>query len=212
LVERYLANSPPFASVTFGEMVTNYRNFVGDTRALSGNVAYTTRAIGNLHRPTFPDGIAGTSAGPLSTPIDRWSPFAVGFQLDLIYNQFVRSVAAGERTVGCAGRAPPGFTGNDAGLALARNGIQIFPGSAPLYRGNTLVGAVGVSGDGVDQDDMIAFLGIANAARALGTSLGNAPAAMRADTLTPLGVRLRYVQCPQAPFNGSSEQNACAGL
>jgi hypothetical protein len=35
---------------------------------------------------------------------------------------------------------------------------------------------------------------------------------MRSDTLTPMGVRLRYVQCPQAPFNGSDEQNACAGL
>jgi hypothetical protein len=26
------------------------------------------------------------------------------------------------------------------------------------------------------------------------------------------GTRLRYVQCPQAPFNGSTEQNVCAGL
>jgi hypothetical protein len=35
---------------------------------------------------------------------------------------------------------------------------------------------------------------------------------MRADTLAPQGVRLRYAQCPQSPFNGSSEQNACSGL
>jgi hypothetical protein len=71
---------------------------------------------------------------------------------------------------------------------------------------------VGISGDGVDQDDMVAFLGIANAAKALGTGIGNAPPAMRADQLSPLGSRLRYVQCPQAPFNDSAEQNACAGL
>ena len=38
------------------------------------------------------------------------------------------------------------------------------------------------------------------------------PAAMRADTLTPQGTRLRYVQCPQSPFNDSTDQNVCAGL
>ena len=40
-----------------------------------------------------------------------------------------------------------------------RNGITIFPGGVPLYRNGVLVGAVGVSGDGVDQDDMIAYNG-----------------------------------------------------
>jgi uncharacterized protein GlcG (DUF336 family) len=38
-----------------------------------------------------------------------------------------------------------------------RNGITVFPGGLPLYRNGTLVGAVGVSGDGVDQDDIVAF-------------------------------------------------------
>jgi hypothetical protein len=59
---------------------------------------------------------------------------------------------------------------------------------------------------------MVAFLGLANAAAALGTGLGNAPGAMRADQLSPQGTELRYVQCPQSPFNGSTEQNVCAGL
>lgn len=40
-----------------------------------------------------------------------------------------------------------------------RNGITIFPGGVPLYRNGKLVGAVGVSGDGVDQDDLISFAG-----------------------------------------------------
>ena len=70
-----------------------------------------------------------------------------------------------------------------------------------------LIGAIGVSGDGVDQDDMIAFLGLNN----VGNGLSNAPKAMRADTLTPQGVRLRYVQCPQSPFINSNEQNVCEG-
>ncbi len=196
---------------------------VGATGALSlptgrridrpGGIAWSARAVGNVHRPTFPDGIEGTPAGALSTPVNAWSPFNVGFQLDLVYNQLVKGVL-GDTSEGCAGRLPAGATpvAGDTGIAKLRNGAQIFPGAVPIYRGARLVGAIGVSGDGVDQDDMIASLGLANAARNLATGLGHAPAAMRTDTLTPMGVRLRYVQCPQAPFNGSDEQNACAGL
>lgn len=40
-----------------------------------------------------------------------------------------------------------------------RNGIITFPGGAPLYKGSTLVGGVGVSGDGVDQDEAVSFGG-----------------------------------------------------
>lgn len=40
-----------------------------------------------------------------------------------------------------------------------KNGITIFPGGFPLYKNGVLVGAVGVSGDGVDQDDIIAYAG-----------------------------------------------------
>ena len=43
-------------------------------------------------------------------------------------------------------------------------------------------------------------------------AIGNAPSAMRADTLTPQGTRLRYVNCPVTPFLDSSEQSACEGL
>ena len=75
-----------------------------------------------------------------------------------------------------------------------------------------LVGAVGVSGDGVDQDDMVAILGLANASTALHGSIANAPPARRADTLTPQGARLKYVECPQAPFVNSDTEDACAGL
>ena len=43
-----------------------------------------------------------------------------------------------------------------------RNGITIFPGGVPLYKNGVLVGAIGVSGDGVDQDDNITFAGTKN--------------------------------------------------
>lgn len=172
------------------------RAFLGAPGEFTGVTAWTPRAIGNLHRPFYPDGIAGNVAGPLSTPIATWSPFNVGFQLDLVYNKLVAGIG-GDTTPDCTG------------IAAIRNGIQIFPGAVPIYRGGTLVGAMGVSGDGVDQDDMIAYLGVANASGALGTGLGNAPAALRADRYAPQNARLRYVQCPQSPFNGSDAQNVC---
>jgi len=186
---------------TFPQYVTATRSLFNDPTALANGMAYSNRAIGNISRPYFPDGIVGASAGPLSTPIASWSPFHVGLQLDLSYNAIV-AAASGSNAVGCTG------------LTRVKNGLQIFPGAVPIYRGSQLVGAIGVSGDGVDQDDMIAFLGLANAGRALNTGIGNAPKNMRADTLQPAGIgsRLRYVQCPQAPFIDSSEQNVCEGL
>jgi len=90
------------------------------------------------------------------------------------------------------------------------NGLQIFPGSVPIYRGGTLIGGIGVSGDGVDQDDMIAFLGLHEAGQILGT-INNAPPAMRADRLTPMGTRLRFVQCPQSPYLDDSATRVCDG-
>ncbi len=202
-------SSPATASSIAG-YVSAFAGFVGAGGALDGSTAWSTRALGNLHRPMYPDGIAGAPAGPLSKNLSSWSPFDVGFQLDLVYNQLVKGTA-GDVSTGCAGRA----AGPDAApgpLPVARNGIQIFPGGLPIYRSGALVAAIGVSGDGVDQDDMVAFLGLSNAASALGSGLSNAPAAMRSDQLSPQGTRLRYAQCPQSPFNGSTDQNVCAGL
>ena len=46
--------------------------------------------------------------------------------------------------------------------------------------------------------------------------IGNAPVAIRADNIVvDLGdaqVRLRYVNCPFAPFLDTSAQNVCSGL
>jgi len=48
-----------------------------------------------------------------------------------------------------------GITGGSS----TRNGIITFPGGIPLYKGGSLVGGIGVSGDGVDQDDTVALAG-----------------------------------------------------
>ncbi|MDF1663362.1 MAG: heme-binding protein, partial [Planctomycetota bacterium] len=46
-------------------------------------------------------------------------------------------------------------------LHPALNGFQVFPGGLPIYHNGELVGAIGISGDGVDQDDQISFGGTA---------------------------------------------------
>lgn len=195
--------------------VTAVRDLLADATVLGdGATAFTSRSVGNLEMPFFPDGIDGRQEGPFSKPAGEWSPFNIGVQLDVSYNAIVRHLAFALGAVGtdvtkkCFGMGAPlaGAPSVDNGNVLA-NGLQMFPGGVPIYRGNTLVGAIGVSGDGVDQDDMIAFLGVARASG----NFSNAPDSMRSDRLTPEGVRLRYVQCPQAPFINSSQQNVCSG-
>jgi uncharacterized protein GlcG (DUF336 family) len=197
---------PPQAAVALGDYVTAAQNFLGLPAALTdGAYAFSDRAGGNLSRPYFPDGLIGSVNGPFSKPFAEWSPFSTGLQTDLVINEVINHVLF---TLGVPVTDPTDCT--NLGANLLQNGMQIFPGSVPVYRGNVLIGGIGVSGDGVDQDDMIAFLGLHEAAQTLGT-INNAPASIRADNLTPQGIRLRYVQCPQAPFTGSDEQNVCDG-
>lgn len=196
------------AEVNIGDYVEAARLFVGP-QALSDGIAFSDRAGGNLSRPFYPDGIRGNPHGPFSKSFadNEWSPFSTGLQSDLIMNQLLTHVvfavgaSANDVVTGCV-EAP--------GQRLA-NGAQIFPGSVPIYRGTTLVGGIGVSGDGIEQDDMISFLGVHQAGLALGGAINNAPPEIRADTLSPQGERLRYIQCPQSPFIDSDEQRVCEG-
>jgi uncharacterized protein GlcG (DUF336 family) len=190
-----------------GGYVSGYAALAG--RGLDGSVAITSRAVGNLARPFLPDGIEGTGNGPFSKPYaGLWSVFNTGLQLDMIFGGLAASVVnPGAQPGGCAG----GALGT-----RARNGIQIFAGGVPLYRGTTLVGAIGVSGDGIDQDDMVAYFGASRAGLdyAGHTGVGdaelgfNAPRDMRIDRL-PLPVPVRYVQCPEGSFIRDNQQNVC---
>ena len=207
----YFPISPaPAVHSPIGAYVSAVRTFLGRPGALADGIAFTDRAGGNLSRPFFPDGVNGHVNGPFSKAYANWSPFSDGLQLDLVNNAILTHV-----TYVLGGGADVG--NNCTTLPRLPNGIQIFPGSVPVYRGATLIGGVGVSGDGVDQDDMVAFLGVHNAGLvagiSVGTPIGNAPLALRADTITVPGynVNLRYVQCPQTPFLDSSEQNVCNG-
>lgn len=122
--------------------------------------AVTNRTISFAAEPLFPAGIDGTSAGPF-------------------FNLYTIDTA-NPCTQGFQGGAP-----NDK-----KSGIVFFPGSAGLYRDGVLVGGLGVSGDGVDQDDFVT-----NA----GTKGFEAPIAIRADQILVGGVRLPYFKFPRNP-------------
>ncbi len=124
-------------------------------------VALTTRTLGFLSQPFYPPGIEGTAPGPLFTQAR--------------FNQQLTQV---DRW----GDAPadPGY----------QNGLTYFPGSVPLYKGGELVGALGVSGDGVEQNDLIAFEGGAGF---------EPPPELRIDNFTFNGVRLPYLKFPETP-------------
>ncbi len=199
------------------------RDFVNDQNALTGDFAFADRSGGNLSRPYFPDGEVGTINGPLSLPIEQWSPLATGLQTDLVLDNIVEHIAFVAQpllptilpdTQERCTFLPEADDPSDIGENRLQNGIQIFPGSVPIYRGNELIGGIGVSGDGIDQDDMISFLGLHNAGVRLAT-INNAPVSIRADNIViPVNgenIRLRYVSCPFTPFLNSDAQNVCQG-
>ena len=147
-----------------------------DGLSFDGAFAFSDRAIGFLHRPFFPDGIDNTAAGPLSTPLNEWSPFNLGLQLDLVQSGFLASLVG--PAVPCT--SIPGLP----------NGIQIFAGSVPLYKNGVLAGAIGISGDGIDQDDLIG---------AGGANGFSPPAAIRSDQIIIRNVRLPFLKFPRSP-------------
>jgi uncharacterized protein GlcG (DUF336 family) len=208
------------------------------------------------------------SNGPLSLPFldpgiaGDWSPFSDGVQTDLIKPDLAAYLAGG------LANFPAGYAGcgTDAGLPAnastepasvgtsinptgpgaaavsvtqLANGLQIFSGGFPVYRSNgELVGAIGISGDGILQDALVAFIGVQGdgsiGVTPVGTSIGgaetlfNAPAAIRPDAgldldtgtpgrsavvpnTNPLGGPFtpRFIQCPPAPWITSREQTPC---
>ena len=138
--------------------------FSDDTRAFS------SRSVGFLAQRFFPPGIVNTSPGPFYGLQELYSLVPVG-----ITNPLNRAFVTNALT------APNPYL---------TNGITIFPGGFPLYKSNVLVGAIGVSGDGIDQDDIIA---------AAGTVGFLPPGGIRADTMQYRGARLPYAKFPRNP-------------
>jgi uncharacterized protein GlcG (DUF336 family) len=138
--------------------------FSADTRA------YSSRTVGFLSQQFYPPGIANTAPGPFYSLQEQYALLPVG----------VRNPLNGVLLTSALAVPNP----------CLPNGITIFPGGFPLYRNGVLVGAIGVSGDGIDQDDIIA---------AAGTVGFVAPVGIRADQQQYKGARLPYAKFPRNP-------------
>jgi len=81
-------------------------------------------------------------------------------------------------------------TQGDQGSNPNQNGVVFFAGSSPLYRNGTLIGGLGVSGDGIEQDDYVTYFGA-------GEFLP--PQDIWADRVVIDGVRLPMFKFPRHP-------------
>jgi uncharacterized protein GlcG (DUF336 family) len=228
-----LFNAPegPLLGVqSFASYAAALQNFFSGA-TLPPDTAFSSTAVGGLGQPFYPSAQNGNSPGPLSRNFDSWSIFSTGFQTDSILAATAASLCRqvpGVRPVLAQALGIPLDDLDDPEECLPPEtitsctnpdldaidlGILLFPGGFPIYRGDQLIGGVGVSGDGVEQDDLIAFLGLHNAGVSAGTGFGNAPRNLRVDNLNAQGVRVRYARCALSPFlDVPSTQDACAGL
>jgi uncharacterized protein GlcG (DUF336 family) len=131
----------------------------------NNSLAMSTRTVGFLAQTKYPPGLDVEDPGPY-------------FGLQEQFSGFNRA-------------ALPNYVLDASGLdARFPNGITIFPGGFPLYRHDQLIGAIGISGDGVDQDDIVG---------ASGTHDFLAATSIRADQFAYLGARLPYAKFPRDP-------------
>jgi uncharacterized protein GlcG (DUF336 family) len=133
-----------------------------DMNGVPMGTAVTSRTISFGAQPLYPPGIDGSNVGPF-------------------FNLF---------TMDLANPCTQGFQGGAANSN--KSGIVFFPGGAGLFRNGALVGGLGVSGDGVDQDDYVT---------SGGTAGFEAPTNIRADQIKDQGVRLPYFKFPRNPTN-----------
>ncbi|MGE0682910.1 MAG: heme-binding protein, partial [Candidatus Binatia bacterium] len=131
-----------------------------DLPGLPPGTAVTNRTISFGSQPFYPPGIDTSGEGP-----------------------FFRSLYVRDTLNACT-------QGTQQENPENQSGIVFFPGSLPLYKDGQMVGGLGVSGDGVEQDDYVT---------ALGASGFTPPNALRADQFFVRGVRAAYLKFPRNP-------------
>ena len=176
-------------------------------------VAYTNRTFRFLAQPRFPSGIDGTEPAPFSTlhdgninqltaenngapaPVSAFrdtvrdaSPSVLGYD-SFFPNTNFRDPGDGVNPAG----SPDDYHDHDT--IANQNGIVFFPGSTPLYHDGQLIGGFGVSGDGVDQDDVVTYVGATG-------FLPETHGVTRADQTFVRNIRLPYQKFLRNPFGG----------
>ncbi len=134
-----------------------------DLPGIPAGIWVTTRTIGFGSQPFFPPGIDGNQFNPAPGP----------WYSTLYLGNVTRPCSQGSE------------------LANAnQNGVTFFAGATPLVKNGVLAGGLGVSGDGIEQDDYVTFLGA-------GEFLP--PTDKWADTIKIDGARLPMFKFPRSP-------------
>ncbi|HXG18545.1 MAG TPA: heme-binding protein [Methylomirabilota bacterium] len=131
-----------------------------DLPGLPVGTAVTNRTISFGSQPLYPPGIDTSSEGP-----------------------FFRSLYVRDTLSACT-------QGSQQEHPEHQSGIVFFPGSLPLYKEGQVVGGLGISGDGVEQDDYVT---------AGGAKGFEPPDTIRADQFFVRGVRSAYLKFPRNP-------------
>jgi uncharacterized protein GlcG (DUF336 family) len=153
--------------------------------------AMSNRTFRYLALPRFPEGIEGAPPGPFSILNDPGTNPQTGLQVGPpLPPAFYQSIQGHDAFF-------PDTNFHDPNNLANQNGIVFFPGAVPLYKDVTgrgqavLVGGLGVSGDGVDQDDVVTF--------AASQGYTPPPNILTADQTFVRGVRLPYQKFDRNP-------------
>jgi uncharacterized protein GlcG (DUF336 family) len=161
---------------------------VDETPGVAPGVAFSSRTFRYLASPFFPEGITGQPPGPFSilnvpgtnptTGLNTGAPLPKSAYFDNVVGHDVFY---------------PQTNFHDPNNPLNQNGIVFFPGGVPLYADKKLTGGLGVSGDGVDEDDVVTA----------GGAVGFGPPSnvLTADQVFVDGVRLPYQEFNRNPTN-----------
>jgi uncharacterized protein GlcG (DUF336 family) len=161
------------------------------TDGVPAGVAFENRTFRYLALPRFPEGIDGTPPGQFSILNDGGVDFSNGNQVGapLPANAF-KSVLGHDAFF-------PQTNFRDPFNPLNQNGIVFFPGSSPLYKTSALVGGLGVSGDGVDQDDVVTNAAVQS------FGVDSTSNAVSADHVFTRGIRLPFMKFNRQPLEGT---------
>jgi uncharacterized protein GlcG (DUF336 family) len=156
-----------------------------EDRLLPKGVAFTNRTFRYLAHPRYPISVHGAPPGPFSILNDPGAERIISaLQVGPVQPASAHTSVLGFDAFN------PGTNFRDPTIPENQNGVVFFPGSSGVYKRSILVGGFGVSGDGVDQDDVVTYFGIKGYA---------APPALRVDRFFINGIRPPYLKFPRNP-------------
>lgn len=155
---------------------------------VAAGTAFTNRTFRFVAEPRFPDGVDGTAPAPFSILNDPGIDPKTGENLGAPAPASAYDSVLGHDAFN------PMTNFRDPDNIENQNGIVFFPGSTALYKNGLLIGGLGISGDGVDQDDVVTYLGAQG-------FLPDGQTNPRADQVKVRGVRLPYIKFNRNPMS-----------